>query len=208
MQPSQSSTPYMYPSSPTSNVPFYDSAYSSFGYASPAPSPFHFSSCPYSNDSYYMPSQHYSSYYSPASYSLPQYSEPFAASTPVQPSNVCLVPSTKNVQPKRRRAQPTTSSPSLCLARKRISDEAIEHLNAFYAVKKRPTEAEKDRLAMECNISVAQVNTWFNNARSRRGDTNPKLAQKVLKQRIDSLNNQVALLQQQQDASLSGHLSF
>lgn len=68
-------------------------------------------------------------------------------------------------------------------------------------MKKRPTEAEKDRLAMECNITVAQVNTWFNNARSRRGDTNPKLAQKLLKQQIDSLNNQVALLKHQHESS-------
>ena len=74
-------------------------------------------------------------------------------------------------------------------------------------MKKRPTEAEKDRLAMECNITLAQVNTWFNNARSRRGDTNPKLAQKILKQQIDSLHNQVALLQEQQSSS-SGHISF
>ena len=86
-------------------------------------------------------------------------------------------------------------------ARKRISDEAIERLNAFYAIKKRPTEAEKDRLAIECNITLAQVNTWFNNARSRRGDTNPKLAQKLLKQQIDSLNSQVAFLQQKQQSS-------
>jgi len=62
---------------------------------------------------------------------------------------------------------------------------------------------------MECNITLAQVNTWFNNARSRRGDTNPKLAQKLLKQQIDSLNNQVVLLQkQQQQSSSSGHNSF
>ena len=95
-------------------------------------------------------------------------------------------------------------------ARKRISDEAIERLNAFYAIKKRPTEAEKDRLAMECDITLAQVNTWFNNARSRRGDTNPKLTQKLLKQQIASLNNQVVLLQQQQESSSlsSGHVSF
>ena len=70
-------------------------------------------------------------------------------------------------------------------------------------MKKRPTEAEKDRLAMECNISIAQLNTWFNNARSRRGDTNPKLTQKLLKQQIDSLNNQVAFLQHQQNVSSS-----
>ena len=74
-------------------------------------------------------------------------------------------------------------------------------------MKKRPTEAEKDRLAMECNITLAQVNTWFNNARSRRGDTNPKLAQKMLKQQIDSLNNQVAILQQQSSSS-SEHVSY
>ncbi|UJR37810.1 hypothetical protein I4U23_030500 [Adineta vaga] len=181
MQHSQASTPYMYPTSPTPNLPLYDSAYSSFGYSSPAPtsssSSFHFSSCPYSNESYYMPSQ-YPLYYSPTAYSMPQYSEPFASSTPIQSSNVCLASSIKNVQQKRRRPQPNTSSPSLCPSRKRISDEAIDHLNAFYSMKKRPTEAEKDRLATECNITVAQVNTWFNNARSRRGDTNPKLAQK------------------------------
>jgi hypothetical protein len=60
---------------------------------------------------------------------------------------------------------------------------------------------------MECNITLAQVNTWFNNARSRRGDTNPKLTQKLLKQQINSLNNQVALLQHNQSSS-SGHISF
>jgi hypothetical protein len=86
-------------------------------------------------------------------------------------------------------------------ARKRISDEAIECLNAFYATNKRPTEIEKDRLALECNIQLAQVNTWFNNARSRRGDTNTKLTQKLLKKQIDSLSNQVTLLQQQQSSS-------
>jgi hypothetical protein len=64
-------------------------------------------------------------------------------------------------------------------ARKRISDEAIEHLNAFYVTNKRPTDVEKDRLAVECNITLAQVNTWFNNARSRRGDTRIKLSQKT-----------------------------
>ena len=69
---------------------------------------------------------------------------------------------------------------------------------------KRPTEFEKDRLALECNISVAQVNTWFNNARSRRGDTNPKVAQKQLRQKIDALASQVAFLQQQQ--SSVGHV--
>ncbi|CAF5184483.1 unnamed protein product, partial [Rotaria magnacalcarata] len=73
---------------------------------------------------------------------------------------------------------------------------------------KRPTEAEKDRIAMECDITLAQVNTWFNNARSRRGDTNPKLAQKLLKQQIASLNNQVALLQQHHQESSPGHDSF
>jgi hypothetical protein len=40
---------------------------------------------------------------------------------------------------------------------------------------------------MECNITLAQVNTWSNNTRSRRGDTNPKSAQKLLKQQIKSL---------------------
>jgi len=35
---------------------------------------------------------------------------------------------------------------------------------------------------MECNVTLAQVNTWFNNARSRRGDTNPKLAQRLIEQ--------------------------
>ena len=54
---------------------------------------------------------------------------------------------------------------------------------------------------MECNITLSQVNTWFNNARSRRGDTNPKLTQKILKQQIDSLSGQVAYLQQQQSTS-------
>ncbi|CAF0721939.1 unnamed protein product [Adineta steineri] len=215
MQQSQSSSSsYMYPSSPTSDLSLYDSAYSSYVYSSPPPpsSSFHFSSCPYTNDSFYMPSQTYPSYYSPTPYPMTQYSEPFASSTPVPISNVCLIPSIKDSQPRRRRQQQqqqsTTSSPSLCPARKRISDEAIEHLNAFYTMKKRPTEAEKDRLAMECNITLAQVNTWFNNARSRRGDTNPKLAQKLLKQQIDSLNSQVTLLQQRQQSSSSEHVSF
>ncbi|CAF4343240.1 unnamed protein product, partial [Rotaria magnacalcarata] len=45
------------------------------------------------------------------------------------------------------------ASPSFCPTRKRISDEAIERLNAFYEIKKRPTEAEKDRIAMECDIT-------------------------------------------------------
>ncbi len=83
--------------------------------------------------------------------------------------------------------------------RKRITDEAIERLNTFYEIKKRPTEAEKDRLAMECNITLAQVNTWFNNARSRRGDTKQKLETKLLKQQINSLK---------QSLSSSGHISF
>jgi hypothetical protein len=50
-------------------------------------------------------------------------------------------------------------------ARKRISDEAIERLHT------RPTDVERDRLPMRCNITIIQVHTWFNNARSRRDDT-------------------------------------
>ncbi len=50
---------------------------------------------------------------------------------------------------------------------------------------------------MECNITLAQVNTWFNNARSRRGDTRTKLSQKLLKKQIDLLSNQIVQLQQQ-----------
>jgi hypothetical protein len=62
---------------------------------------------------------------------------------------------------------------------------------------------------MECNITLAQVNTWFNNTRSRRGDTKPKLKSKSDKQLIDSLSNKVNLLeQQQQSLSSSGHISF
>ncbi|CAF0991656.1 unnamed protein product [Rotaria sp. Silwood1] len=212
--PSSSSSSYMYPSSPTPGLPLYDSGYSSYaGYSSPSSSSYHYSTCPYSNnESFYMPSETYLPYYSPPSQIMHQPPQPFASSTPVQSSNVCLIPSIKVSQGKHppQQRQPATPSPSLCLARKRISDEAIERLNAFYAIKKRPTEAEKDRLAMECNITLAQVNTWFNNARSRRGDTNPKLAQKLLKQQIDSLNNQVAFLQQQQQqqSSSSEHNSF
>jgi len=86
-------------------------------------------------------------------------------------------------------------------ARKRISDEAIERLNIFYAKNKRPSDVEKDRLARECNITVAQVNTWFNNARSRRGDTHTKLTQKLYRKKIDLLSNQIILLQQQQQQS-------
>jgi hypothetical protein len=52
---------------------------------------------------------------------------------------------------------------------------------------------------MECNITLAQVNTWFNNARSRRGDTKQKLETKLLKQQINSLK---------QSLSSSGHISF
>ncbi|CAF1279288.1 unnamed protein product [Rotaria magnacalcarata] len=211
MQQSQPSSSYMYPSSPTPSVPLYDSGYSSYGYTSPSPYSLHYSTCPYANnESYYIPAQPYMPYCSPASETIQQIPQPFASSTPNQQSNVCLVPTIKNVQPKRRlqQQQPVMASPSFCPTRKRISDEAIERLNAFYEIKKRPTEAEKDRIAMECDITLAQVNTWFNNARSRRGDTNPKLAQKLLKQQIASLNNQVALLQQHHPESSPGHDSF
>ena len=113
MQQSQSSSSYMYPSSPTPNVPLYDSGYSSFGYSTPSPTSFHFSTCPYSNDSFYMPSQqcklifenenNYSnilsfvdpSYYSPIPYSMHQPSQSFISSTPLPSSNVCLAPSTQ-----------------------------------------------------------------------------------------------------------------
>jgi hypothetical protein len=60
-------------------------------------------------------------------------------------------------------------------ARKRISDEAIECLNAFYAKNKRPTDVVKDRLAIECNITLTQVITWFNSACSRLDDMRRKL---------------------------------
>ncbi len=56
MQQSQSSS-YIYPSSPTPTMPFYDSGYTSFDYSSPSPAPFHFTSCPYSNESFCMPVQ-------------------------------------------------------------------------------------------------------------------------------------------------------
>ena len=113
MQQSPSSSNYMYPSSP---MPLYDSGYTSFDYSSPSPTPFHFSSCPYSNESFYMPLQpcEYSiavkdnplrlmfyldpSYYCPTPYSMPEHSpsqQPFISSTPVQPSNVYSLPSTK-----------------------------------------------------------------------------------------------------------------
>jgi hypothetical protein len=42
-------------------------------------------------------------------------------------------------------------------ARKRISYEAIERLNIFYAKNKRPIDVEKDRLAIECNIVVILI---------------------------------------------------
>jgi hypothetical protein len=35
------------------------------------------------------------SYYSPTAYSMPEYQQPFASSTPLPSSNVCLVPLTK-----------------------------------------------------------------------------------------------------------------
>ncbi|CAF0887023.1 unnamed protein product [Rotaria sordida] len=37
-------------------------------------------------------------------------------------------------------------------ARQRISDEAIER---FHVINKRPTDVEKDHLAIECNITLA-----------------------------------------------------
>ncbi|CAF4788423.1 unnamed protein product, partial [Rotaria sp. Silwood1] len=41
-------------------------------------------------------------------------------------------------------------------ARKRINAEAIQRLNAFYVINKRPTDVEKDRLAIEYNITSEQ----------------------------------------------------
>ncbi len=57
MQQSQSSSSYIYPSSPTPTMSLYDSGYTSFDYSSPSPTSFHLTSCPYSNESFYMPVQ-------------------------------------------------------------------------------------------------------------------------------------------------------
>ncbi|CAF1504388.1 unnamed protein product [Rotaria sordida] len=95
-QPSSSSSSYMYPSSPTPSLSVYDSGYSSYDYSSPSTCSFHHSTCPYSNnESFYIPSQPYLPYYSPTTHIMPQPPQPFASSTPVQSSNVCLVPSIK-----------------------------------------------------------------------------------------------------------------
>jgi len=40
---------------------------------------------------------------------------------------------------------------------------------------KRPTDVVKDRLAIECNITLTQVITWFNSACSRLDDMRRKL---------------------------------
>ncbi|CAF1467668.1 unnamed protein product [Adineta steineri] len=176
----QQSSSFIYPSSPSSNLSFSDS-----GYSSPS---LHFSSCPYSNESFYLPPSH--SY--PLSSSI--YDQSVVNSTPISSFKNCQYKHDQN-------RQLTTSSPLVHCARKRISDEAIEYLNTFYARNKRPTDVEKDHLAVQCNITLAQVNTWFNNARSRRGDTRTKLTQKLLKKQIDSLSNQIVQLQQQQSCS-------
>ncbi|CAF2535102.1 unnamed protein product [Rotaria sp. Silwood2] len=172
--------------SPSSNISFHDSVYSS--------SSLHFSSCSYSNESFYIPSHSY-----PSSYPIYQ---SCMNGIPYQSNNVCYLSSIENSQIKHRQEQHSNRSSSLIFsARKRISDEAIERLNAFYAINKRPTDAEKDHLAIQCNITLAQVSTWFNNARSRRGHTRTKLTEKLLKKQIDLLNNQIILLQQEQQCS-------
>ena len=61
---------------------------------------------------------------------------------------------------------------------------------------------------MECNIALVQVNTWFNNARSRRGDTKHKLEIKLLKQKLNSKESERNVSEQQQSLSSSGHISF
>ena len=103
------SSAYVYPMSPVPNPALYDSGYASFNYASPMnASPFHFSSCPYSNEPVYAASQPCKcscllsmvpleclladpAYYGSPSYVYPENPTPCLSSTPMQPSNVCLV---------------------------------------------------------------------------------------------------------------------
>ena len=103
------SSAYMYPMSPVPNPALYDSGYSSFNYASPMnASAFHFSSCPYSNEPVYAASQPCKcaclpsmamlecfladpAYYGSPAYVYPENPTPCLSSTPMQPSNVCLV---------------------------------------------------------------------------------------------------------------------
>lgn len=75
-----------------------------------------------------------------------------------------------------------------------LPEESVDHLNDWFEAHINhpyPTTEEKHRLAVECKITVKQVNSWFCNRRNRSQNTKPKRIKRQLEKEIANVFNEL-----------------